>query len=94
LEFVDEPMVPYFDGVFPVFDHAINNGPGEVEETLFGGDLMANVEILLIHADHLPWLFGPTDDGGEPGFGGVITCDTHFHESTSVVDNEGGVLIH
>lgn len=55
---------------------------------------MPNVDILLIHADHLSRLFGPTNDGGEPGFRGVITCDTHFHESTSVVDNEGGVLIH
>jgi hypothetical protein len=87
-------MMPYFDGIFPVFDHTVNNGPGQVQEALFGGDLMPNIKILLIHANHLPWLFGPTNNGREPSFRRIITCDTHFHESTSIVNNECGVLIH
>lgn len=87
MQFVNKPMVPYFYSVLPVLNHAIDNGPGEFEKAFFGGDLMANVKILLIHTDHLSGLFGSAYDGGEPGFWGVITRNAHFHESTAIVDN-------
>jgi len=40
---------------------------------------MSKVDILLVHAHHLAWMLGPTDDGGETAFGGIIASNTKLH---------------
>lgn len=94
LQLVDEAMMPHFVHVVPVLDDAIDDRSREVEDALFGGDLISDVNIFLIHADHLSRLFGPADDGWEAGFGCVIPSDTHFDKARSAIDDKSRILVH
>jgi hypothetical protein len=48
---------------------------------------VTNINIFLIHADHLPGLLGPSDDGREAAFGGIISGHSYLYEAGATVNN-------
>ena len=86
-------MVPHLLHIGHVDNDAVKDGPGEVEHAFLGGDLVANVDVLLVHADHLAGLLGLADYGGEVAFGGVIARQTHLHETRTAIHDESWVRV-
>ena len=56
---------------------------------------MTNVDVLLVHTNHLPGLLGLTDNGWKVTLRRVIACNSNLDESTSTVNDKGCVsLLH
>ena len=94
LQFIYESMMPHFVHIFPILYDSIDNRPWYIENTLFRCDLMADINIFLIHADHLSRLFWPSNDSWKTRLWRIISSDTHFYESTSTINDQCGILVH
>jgi hypothetical protein len=81
LQLVKEPVVPHLLHVGHVDYDSVDDGPGEVEHSLLGGDLVADVDVLLVHADHLSRLLRLADYRGEIALGRVVAGKAHLHEA-------------
>merc|ERR1712112_226835 len=64
-ELVVEGVVPDLLHIIPVGDNAVLNGVLQGEDTSLGLSLVADVGVLVAHADHDGDMAGTADDGGE-----------------------------
>jgi hypothetical protein len=64
-EFVVEAVMPDLGHVLPVVDDTVLNGVGELEDTLLGLGLFADIGFFAIEANHDVVVFWSTHDGGE-----------------------------
>lgn len=80
--------MPHFFHILHIGDDAINDRSGQVQDSFLGDNLVSDVDILLIHTDHLSWLFRFSDNGWECAFRSILASDAHLYESGSAVDNE------
>lgn len=61
----------------------------EGQDTTLGLSLIANIGILLAHADHDTLVTRAADDRGEHGAGRIITGETGLAHTGAVVNNQG-----
>jgi hypothetical protein len=87
-EFVVGGVVPDLFHVIPVGHDAVLDGVLEGEDTTLGPGLVADVGVLLVHANHDSGVLRATNDGGEDGAGGVITGEASLAHAGAVVDYE------
>jgi hypothetical protein len=87
-ELVVEGVVPDLLHIVPVGDDTVLNGVLEGQDTTLGLSLIADVGILLAHADHDTLVTGATNDGGENGAGCVITGETSLAHTGTVVHDQ------
>jgi hypothetical protein len=71
-QLVVEGVVPDLLHVVPVGHDAVLDGVLEREDTALGLGLVADVRVLLAHADHDALVAGTANDGGEDGAGSVV----------------------
>ncbi len=88
-KFIVEAMMPYFSHIVPIIDDTMFNGIFEIEYTFFGDCFFTYICVLAIHADHNAIVFWSAYDWREGGTGGVITWETGFAHTWTVVDDYG-----
>lgn len=88
-EFVVEGVVPDLFHVVPVGHDAVFNWVLEGQDTTLGLGFVANVRVLLAHADHDTLVTWTSDNGREDGSWSVITGKAGFAHTGAVIDNEG-----
>jgi len=89
-QLVVEGVVPDLLHVVPVGHDAVLDGVLEGQDTALGLRFIANVGVLLSHADHDTLVTGATDERGENSAGGIIAGETSFNHTGAVVDDKGG----
>ena len=72
-ELVVEGVVPDLLHVVPVGHDAVLDGVLQGQDATLGLGLVADVRVLLAHADHDALVAGTANDGREDGAGGVVT---------------------
>jgi hypothetical protein len=80
-------MVPDSLHVVPVVNDTVLNGVLQVEDTSLGLSLVTNVGLFVVHADHDAGHLGSADDGGEAASWGIISCNTGFALTWTIVNN-------
>ena len=88
-ELVVKGVVPDLLHIVPVGDNTVLDGVLQGEDTSLGLGLISNEGVLGVHADHDTSVAGATDNGGEDGTGGVITSESGFAHTGSIVHNKG-----
>lgn len=88
LKLIKESVMPHFFHVWHIDYDAIDDGARDVQHSLFGSNFISNIDIFLIHADHLSWLFRLADYCREVTFGRVVTSQAHFNEARTAVYDE------
>lgn len=79
-------------GWVPVGDDAVLNGVLEREDASLGLGLVADVGVLLAHADHDALVAGTANDRREHGARGIITREASLHHTGTVIHNERSYL--
>jgi hypothetical protein len=87
-ELVVEGVVPDLLHVVPVGHDAVLDGVLEGEDTTLGLGLIADVGVLLAHADHDAGVARAADDRREHGARGVVTGKAGFAHARTVVDDQ------
>ena len=77
-------MVPDLLHVVPVGHDAVLDGVLEGQDTTLVLGLVANVGVLLVHADHDSRVLGAAHNGREHGAGGVVAGEASLHGSVCV----------
>ncbi len=88
-ELVVEGVVPDFLHIVPVGDDAVLDGILEAEDAALGLGLVADVRVLLSHADHDALMARTADDRGEDGAGRVVAGKAGLAHARAVIDNQG-----
>merc|ERR1711931_351735 len=91
-QLVVEGVMPDLLHVIPVGDDTVLDGADQREDTSLGLSLVADVGVLVAHADHDAGVFGPADDGGEDGARSVITGEAGLAHAGAIVDNQSSGL--
>lgn len=91
-ELVEEAVMPDLLHIIPVGDDTVLNGVFQGQNTSLGLGLLTDIGVLLVHADHDAGHLGSSDDGREGGSWGVVTGDTSFAHTRTIVNNDSGVL--
>jgi len=92
-QLVVERVVPDLLHVIPVGDDAVLDGVLEREDTALALRLVADVRVLLAHADHHTLVARAADDRGEDGAGRVVTGKAGLAHAGAVVDHEGSNFV-
>ena len=92
-QLIVEGVVPDLLHVVPVGHDAVLDGVLQGEDTPLGLGLIADIGVLLAHANHDTLMTGSADDRGEDGPGGVITGETGLAHAGAIVDNQSGNLL-
>lgn len=87
-KFVVEGVVPDLFHVVPVGHDAVLNWVLEGQDTTLGLGFVANVRVLLAHADHDTLVTWTSDNGREDGPWGVVTGKAGLAHTGAVIDNE------
>ena len=87
-QLVVEGVVPDRLPVVPVGDDAVLDRVLEREDASLGLGLVADVGVLLSHADHDALVAGPADDRREHGPRSVVSGEAGLAHAGAVVDNE------
>jgi hypothetical protein len=75
--------------VVPVGDNTVFNGLFEGEDTTLGLGFITDIGVLLSHANHHTGVARATDDGREDSARSIISSETGFAHTGSVVNNKG-----
>jgi hypothetical protein len=86
-QLVEEGMMPDSLHVIPVVDNTVFNGIFKVEDTSFSLSFITNVSFLVVHADHYAGHLGSADNSWETASWGIITSDTSFALTRTIVNN-------
>jgi hypothetical protein len=76
-------------GTLPQSERTVLNRVLERQDTALGLRLVADVRILLVHADHDAGVLRPANDGREDGAGRVVARKAGLAHAGAVVDHEG-----
>jgi len=87
-ELVVEGVVPDLLHIVPVGDDTVLDGVLQGEDTSLGLGLISDEGVLGVHTDHNTSVARTTDNGGEDSTGGVITSETGFAHTGSIVHNK------
>merc|ERR1712107_932915 len=79
--------------VVPVSHDAVLNGVLQGQNTSLALSLVSDIGVLLSHADHDALVAGPPHDGGEDGSGSIISGESGFAHTGSIVNNQSGNLV-
>ena len=94
-ELIVEAVVPDLGHIIPIVDNTVFNGVPEGEDSLLLDGLFTNIGIFLVHSNHDVLIFGPADNGGEGGFGRIVSREPSLAHTGAVVDNNMlGVVLH
>jgi hypothetical protein len=74
--------------VIPVGDDSVFNGVLQGKDTSLGLGFISDIGVLLSHTDHDTLVSGSANDGWEDSSGSVITSETGFAHTGSIVDNQ------
>ena len=88
-QLVVEGVVPDLLHVVPVGHDAVLDGVLERQDTALGLSLVADVGVLLAHANHDALVTRAAHDGGKHGAGGVVTGEAGLAHAGAVVDHQG-----
>ena len=83
-----EGVVPDLLHIVPVGDDTVLDGVLERKNTTLGLGLVANVGVLLVHANHDTGVLGATHDRGKDSAGSVVTGKAGLAHAGAVVYNE------
>jgi hypothetical protein len=86
-QLVEEGMMPDSLHVVPVVDDTVLNGVLEVEDTSLGLSFVTNVGLFVVHADHYTGHLGSANDSWETAPGGIISSNTGFALTRSIINN-------
>merc|ERR1712015_398239 len=75
-QLVVEGVMPDLLHVVPSGDDTVLDGVFHAKNTSLGLSLVADVGVLVAHADHDARVFGSADDGREDGAGSVVAGET------------------
>ena len=89
-QLVVERVVPDLLHVVPVRHDAVLDRVLEGEHTTLGLGLVADVGVLLVHANHDTRVLGAPHDGGEDGARGVVAREAGFDHPGAVIAHERG----
>ena len=92
-EFVVEGVMPDLLHVVPVGDDSVLDGILEREDTALALRLVADVRVLLSHADHDALVTRSSDDRWKDGTWRVIAGETGFAHAGAVVHNESSNFV-
>jgi len=92
-EFIVESVMPDLFHIVPVGDDTVFNGVLQGEDTSLALGFIADVAVLLTHADHDTLMPGATDDGREDGTGSVVSGETGLAHTGSIVYDQSGNIV-
>ena len=92
-QLVVERVVPDLLHVVPVGDDAVLDRVLERQDAALGLGLVADVRVLLAHADHDALVARPADDRREDGAGRVVAGEARLAHAGAVVDHQRGNLV-
>jgi len=92
-QFVVEGVMPDLLHVVPVGDNAVLDGILQGQDASLGLSLVADVRVLLSHADHDALMTGTSDDGREDGARSVVTGKSGFAHTGAVINNQSGNIV-
>jgi hypothetical protein len=87
-EFVVVGVVPDFFHIIPVGDDTVFDWVFKGKDTTLGLSFISDIGVFLSHTDHDTLVTWASDDGGEDSAGSVISGETAFAETGSVVDDQ------
>ena len=88
-EFVVKGVVPDLLHIIPVGDNPVFDGVLQGEDTSLGLGLISNEGVLGVHTDHHTGVARAANNGGEDSTRGVITSESSFAHTRSIVHNKG-----
>ena len=88
-QLVVEGVVPDLLHVVPVGDDAVLDGVLERQDATLGLGLVADVRVLLAHADHHTLVTRAAHDRGEHSARSIITSEAGLAHARTVVDHQG-----
>jgi hypothetical protein len=74
--------------IIPVGNDTVFNGVLQSEDTSLGLGFVTDIGIFLAHTDHDTLVARATDNGGEDGTGGIVTGETGFAHTGTIIDNK------
>lgn len=89
-QLIVEGVMPDLLHIVPVGDNAVLDRVFQGEDTTFGLGLITYVRVLLTHTDHHTLMTRAAHDRGEDGTRRVITGETGFAHTGSIVNDECG----
>merc|ERR1712050_566395 len=89
-KFVVVSVVPDFFHIVPIGDDTVFDWVFQGEDTSFGLGFVSDIRVFLAHTDHNTLMSWSTDDGWEDGSWSIVTGETAFAKSGSVIDNQVG----
>jgi len=93
-QLIVEGVMPDLLHIIPVGDDTVLNGVFQSEDTSLGLGLISDVGVFLSHTDHDTLMSGASDDGGEDSSGSIISSETGFaHTGSIVYDKSGNILV-
>ncbi|KAL0610716.1 hypothetical protein AAY473_020487 [Plecturocebus cupreus] len=87
-QLVVEGVVPDFLHVIPVADDAVLDGVLQGQDAALALGLVANIGVLLTHADHHALVLRAPNNGGKHGSGGIIPSKASFARAGTIVDDD------
>lgn len=91
-EFIIEAMMPNFFHVIPVVNDTVLDGVSEFENSLLGLGFFSDVAVF-VHTNHDIFILRSSDNWGEGWSGGIITWQSSFAHSWSIVNNYGNSFL-
>ena len=88
-EFVVKGVVPNLLHIVPVGDNTVLDGVLQSEDPSLGLSLISNEGVLGVHTDHHTSVARASNNRGEDSTGGVITSESGFAHTGSIVHNKG-----
>jgi hypothetical protein len=79
--------------IIPVGNDTVFDGVLQGQDTTLGLSFVTNVGILLAHTDHDTLVAGTANNGREDSSGSVVTSETGFAHTGTIVNHEGSHII-
>merc|ERR1719329_2065408 len=87
-ELIVEGVVPDLLHIIPIGDNAVLNWVLQCQHTTLGLGLITHVAVLLVHTNHDSWHLWAANNGREHCPRRIVTSETGFAHTASVVDDE------
>merc|ERR1712227_313554 len=85
--------MPDFLHVVPVGNNTVFDGVFKGEDTSLGLGFVSYIGVFLAHTDHDTLMSWATDNGGEDSSGSIVSGESGFAHTRSIVYNESGSFI-
>jgi hypothetical protein len=91
-ELVEEGMMPDSLHIIPVVNDTVLDGILEVEDTSLGLGLVSDISFFAVHTNHYTWVLGSSDDSGETTSWCIISSNTGFALTGSIINNNCSLI--